>query len=254
VTDPSSSLLSWLTASILFADLDDQKLANFCLWFDLPPQNLQFTGRTKELQLLSDIVKGAGKDQRKVAVLHGLGGIGKTDIVLQYAWQNVAAYTSVLWIHSATKEVLKRSLVIAAQNLIQHLAAHCAPWQPDYIAIARDLGVAGLINASGQLVYNPESDDQEKVEGALCRWLSMEGNDEWLLIFDNVDDMEVIDRAKHFPRSSSGTIIITSRRRGIVHWGTGSFLVEGLEQDDALFLLLTRAHLDWKQLSVEGEL
>jgi hypothetical protein len=241
VTDPSSSLLSWLTASILFADLDDQKLANFCLRFDLPPQNLQFTGRTKELQLLSDIVKGAGKDQRKVAVLHGLGGIGKTDIVLQYAWQNVAAYTSVLWIHSATKEVLKRSLMIAAQNLIQHLAAHCAPGQPDYTAIACDLGVAGLINASGQLVYNPESDDQEKVEGALCKWLSMEGNDEWLLIFDNVDDMEVIDRAKHFPRSSSGTIIITSRRRGIVHWGTGSFLVEGLEQDDALFLVIDKS-------------
>ena len=254
MTDPSSSLLSQLTASILFADLDDQKLANFCLRFDLPPQNLQFTGRTKELWLLSDIVKGAGKNQRKVAVLHGLGGIGKTDIVLQYAWQNVAVYTSVLWIHSATKEVLKRSLVIATENLIQHLAAHCAPGQPDYTVIACDLGIAGLINSFGQLAYNTESDGQEKVEGALCKWLSMEGNDQWLLIFDNVDDMEVIDRAKHFPRSSSGTIIITSRRRGIVHWGTGSFLVEGLEQDDALFLLLTRAHLDWKQLSVEGEL
>jgi hypothetical protein len=235
-------------------DLDNQQLANFCLRFDLPPPNLQFTGRTKELQLLSDIVKGAGKDQRKVAVLHGLGGIGKTDIVLHYAWQNAAAYTSVLWIHSATKEVLKRSLMIAAQNLIQHLAAHCAPGKPDYTAIACDLGIAGLINASGQLVYNPESDSQEKVEGALCKWLSMEGNDQWLLIFDNLDDMEVIDRAKHIPRSSSGTIIITSRRRGIAHWGTGSFLVEELEQDDALSLLLTRAHLDWKQLSVAGEL
>ena len=222
--------------------------------FDLPPQNLQFTGRTKELQLLSDIVRGAGKDQRKIAVLHGLGGIGKTDIVLQYAWQNVTAYTSVLWIDSATKEVLKRSLIIAAQNLIQHLAARCVPGQLDYTAIARDLGIAGLINASGQLVYSPESDGQEKVECALCKWLSMEGNDQWLLIFDNVDDMEVVDRAKHFPRSSSGTIIITSRRRGIAHWGTGSFLVDGLEQDEALFLLLTRAHLDQKQLSVAGKL
>jgi NB-ARC domain len=215
---------------------------------------LQFTGRTIELQLLSNIVKGAGKDQRKVAVLHGLGGIGKTDIVLRYAWQNVAAYTSVLWIHSATKEILKRSLMTAVQNLIQHLATHYAPGQPNYTAIACDLGTAGLINTSGQLVYNPESDGQEKVEGALCKWLSMKGNDQWLLIFDNVDDMEVIDRAKHFPKNSSGTIIITSRRREIAHWGTGSFLVEGLEQNDALSLLLTRAHLDWKQLSAAGEL
>lgn len=245
---------SWLIASILLADFDDQKLANFCLRFDLPPQNLLFTGRTKELQLLSGIVKDAGKDQRKVAVLHGLGGIGKTDIVLQYAWKNLAAYTSIIWIHSATKEVLKRSLMVAAQNLIQHLAAHSSSRQPDYIAIACDLGIAGLIDASGQLVYSPEADVQEKVEGALCKWLSMEGNDQWLLIFDNVDDMKVVERAKHFPKSSSGAIIITSRRRGIAHWGTGSFLVEGLEQDDALSLLLTRAHLDWNQLSVAGEL
>jgi hypothetical protein len=236
--------------SFLFADLNDQKPSNFCLRFDLPPQSLQFTGRTKELQLLSDIVKG-GKHQRKVAVLHGLGGIGKTDIVVQYVWQNKAAYTSVLWIDSTTTEVLRRSFIAAAQNLVHHLAANYAPGQPDYTVIACDIGIAGLINASGQLMYNPES--EERIVGALPKWLSMEGNDQWLLVFDNVDDMEVIDRAKHFPQSSSGTIIITSRRRGSAHWGTGSFEVEGLEHDDALSLLLTRAHLDRGQLGVAGK-
>ena len=238
---------------LLFAEPDDPKLANFCLKFGLPPQNLQFTGRTKELQLLSDIVEGAGKGQCKIAVLHGLGGIGKTDIVVQYAWQNLAAYTSVWWIHSATAEVLKQSLITAVQNLIHHLAANYASGQPDYIVIAHDLGIAGLIDTSGQLVYSAESNDQERVEGALSKWLSMDGNDMWLLVFDNVDDLKVVDRARHFPQSSSGTIIITSRRRGSVHWGTGSIQVEGLEQDDALSLLLTRASMDQKQLSATGE-
>jgi hypothetical protein len=223
------------------------------LKLDLPPQNLQFTGRTKELQLLSDIVIGGGKDQRKVAVLHGLGGIGKTDIVIQYAWLNNAAYTSVLWIPAATAEVLKRSFITIVQNLIQHLAANHSSGQPDYTEIACSLGIAGLINTSGQLIYNAKSDDQERIVGALLNWLSMQGNDQWLLVFDNVDDMNVIDRAKHFPQSSCGTIIITSRRRGIAHWGTGSFQVEGLEQDDALSLLMTRAHLDLKQLSALGK-
>jgi len=237
----------------LFVEPDGQKLASFCLKFDLPPPNLQFTGRMKELQMLSDIVQDAGRDQRKVAVLHGLGGIGKTDIVLQYAWQNLAAYTSVLWIYSATTEVLKSSLVIAVQKLISLLAANFAPKQPDYTAIAHDLGIAGLINSSGQLVYNADSDDLEKIEGVVPKWLSMEGNDKWLLVFDNVDDMTVLDRAKHFPQSLSGTIIITSRRRGSVHWGTGSFQVEGLEPDDALSLLLMRASIDQKQLNATGE-
>ena len=239
--------------SLLFAELDDQRLVDVCLKFGLPPQNLQFTGRTKELQLLSDIVMGAGKGQRKIAVLHGLGGIGKTNIVIQYAWQNFAVYTSVWWIQSATTEVLKQSLVTAVQNLIHHLAANHPSGQLDYITIARDLGIAGLIDASGQLVYSPESDDQERVEAALSKWLSMDRNDMWLLVFDNVDDLKVVDRARHFPQSPSGTIIITSCRRGSVHLGTGSIQVEGLEQDDALSLLLTRASIDQKQLSATGE-
>jgi hypothetical protein len=237
----------------LATESDDHKLANFCLRSGLPPRHLQFTGRNKELQMLSDIVNGAGKDQCKVAVLHGLGGIGKTHIVLEYIWQNLAAYSAVFWIHSATTEVLKCSLITAAQHLIQHLAACYTSGQPDYTAIARDLGIAGLINESGQLTYNAESDDQQKVDGAMCKWLSMEGNDKWLLVFDNVDDMKVLDRAKHFPQNSSGTIIITSRRRGSVHWGTGSFQVEGLEQNDALSLLLMRASIDQKQLTATGE-
>jgi hypothetical protein len=215
---------------------------------------MQFTGRVKELKLLSDIVQGAGKNQRKVAVLHGLGGIGKTDIALQYVWQNCAVYTSILWIHAATAEVLKCSFMSVVQNLIQHLAASYHPGQPDYTEIACDLGIAGLINSSGQLIYNAESDDQERIVGALPKWLSMEGNDQWLLVFDKVDDMKVIDRAKHFPQCSSGTIIITSRRRGSAHWSTGAFQVEGLGEDDALSLLMKRAHLDRKELSVAGDL
>jgi hypothetical protein len=207
----------------------------------------------KELQQLSDIVQGAGKDQCKVAVLHGLGGIGKTDIVAEYSWQNCAAYTSILWIHAATAEVLKRSFILAAQNLIQHLAANYGPGKPDFTEIAHDLGIAGLIDMSGQLVYKAGSDDQERIVGALPKWLSMDGNDQWLLIFDNMDDMGVIDREKCFPANSSGTIVITSRRRGSAHWGTGSFQVEGLNTDDALTLFMTRAHLDQKQLSTTGE-
>src|SRR6204780_1348861 len=137
--------------------INDKKSANSALRFGLPAQNLQFTGRVKELQHLSDIVQGAGKNQRKVAVLHGLGGIGKTDIALQYVWQNCAVYTSILWIHAATAEVLKCSFMSVVQNLIQHLAASYHPGQPDYTEIACDLGIAGLINSSGQLIYNAGS-------------------------------------------------------------------------------------------------
>ena len=220
----------------------------------MPPKNLLFTGRKEELQQLSDIVEGAGKDQRKVAVLHGLGGIGKTSIVLHHAWESCAIYSSIIWIHAATAEVLQSSFIQVAENLIQHLAANCPSAQPDYKQIAHELGIPGLINTSGQLIYNAESCDQDKIVDAVSKWLSMDGNDNWLLIFDNLDDLEVINQAKHFPNSASGTIIITSRRRGSVQWGTGSFQVDGMEQNSALELLIKRSHLDWIQLSKAGEL
>lgn len=208
----------------------------------------------KELQQLSDIVCGAGKGEQKVAVLHGLGGIGKTGIVLEYVRRRCATYTSILWIYAATAEVLKHSLMLGAQTLIDHLALkYDGPGKPDFIDIACDLGIPGLINASGQLRYDAESDDQDRIMGVLPKWLAAEGNDQWLLVFDNVDDMKVIDRLKHFPQTSSGTIIITSRRRDIVHWGTGSIQVEEMDHDDALFLLMARAHLDQKELSTTGE-
>jgi hypothetical protein len=214
---------------------------------------LQFIGRTKELLWLSDIVKDADEDQCPVAVLHGPGGIGKTDIVAHYAWQSRGTYTSVLWIHAATAEVLNCSFMSVIQNLIQHLAADYSPDQPDYIKIADDLGIVGLIDVSGQLVYNAEPDDQERIVGALLKWLMLEGNDQWLLVFDSVDNINVIDRAKHFPPTSSGTIIITSQWAESAQWGTGSFQVEGLNQDDALSLLMAKAHLEWRWLSVMGE-
>ena len=222
------------------------------LRFGLPHRNLQFIGRQKELQQLSDIVHGAGKDQRKVAVLLGLGGIGKTDIMLEYVWQKYAVYTHVVWIHAATAEVLKSSFITVVQMLIEHLVRSYSPGQPDFAEIARDLGIAGLINVSGQLVYDTETDDQARIMGALPKWLGTKGNDQWLLVFDNVGDTKVIDRAKHFPQGSSGTIIITTRRRGIAQWGTDTIEVEEMDPDDALSLLMARAGLNQTQLSTAG--
>jgi hypothetical protein len=220
----------------------------------LPPQNLQFTGRQKELQQLSDIVAGAGRNQRKVAVLHGLGGIGKTSIVLHHAWKNCAAHSSIIWIHAATAEVLRSSFIQVVESLIQHLAVNCRSAQPNYVQIAHELGIPGLISTSGQLMYNAEFCDQDKIVDAVSKWLSMDGNDNWLLIFDNLDDLEVIDQAKHFPNSSSGAIIITSRRRSSAQWGTGSFQVDGMDEKGALNMLMKRSQLDWNQLSEAGEL
>ena len=219
----------------------------------MPPCNLHFTGRQQELKQLSDIVQGAGRNQRKIAVLHGLGGIGKTNIVLQYAWQMHATYSCIVWIHAASTETLKLSFIQVVESLIQHLAEKFGYSQPDFTKIAADLGIHGLISLSGQLVYNAQSTDLDKIVAAVPKWLSKEGNDQWLLVFDNVDDLKVVDEGKHFPKGSSGTIIITSRRRETATSGTGSFEVCGMDPNDALDFLIKQSQLPINQLSKAGK-
>jgi hypothetical protein len=45
----------------------------------------------------------------------------------------------------------------------------------------------------------------------------------------------------------------SSQVEGSANWGTGSFQIEGMDQNDALSLLMTRTHLNLEQLSVTGE-
>ena len=235
------------------ADIQDGSHTDYCLRLDLPPQNLHFTGRQQELKQLSDIVQGAGRNQRKIAVLHGLGGIGKTNIVLQYAWQEYATYSCIVWICAASTETLRLSFIQVVESLIEHLTAKFGYPHPDFTKIAAYLGIHGLIDFSGQLVYNVQSTDLDKIVAAVPKWLSQDGNDQWLLVFDNVDDLNVVNEGKHFPKGSSGTIIITSQRWETANSGTGSFEVCGMDPNDALDFLIKQSQLPRNQLSKAGK-
>jgi len=44
------------------------------------------------------------------------------------------------------------------------------------------------------------------------QWLSAPKNTQWLLIYDNYDDLECLDLQTYYPFGSHGTIIVTTRR------------------------------------------
>ena len=130
-------------------------------------RNRKFTGRES---LLADIRSVLASGQP--VALHGLGGMGKTQIAIQYSYNHMADYQLVWWIRS------EESATLAS----------------DYADLASDLDL-------------PKIDDQRKIINAVRRWLGQ--NKDWLLIFDNAE--KPADIRDYLPQGGNGHAIITTR-------------------------------------------
>lgn len=136
-------------------------------------QNLHFRGRP---DLLTKLESKLSHDHN-VAILspyaiHGLGGVGKTQIAVEYAYRHRNDYRIIWWLRAE----------FAYSTLVE-----------DYAALGYAVGLA--------------STDGRHAIDTTRRWL--EANDGWLLIFDNVEKPEVIRNL--LPRSAHGHVIVTSR-------------------------------------------
>lgn len=202
---------------------------------NLPFQmNRNFTGREQELLQIHEVLQGAS--QERIAVLHGLGGIGKTQIATQYAYSYSKDYTSVWWVSAGTTASLSHDFLKIAQELIMHHARvrTGTGQKPDYSWIATLLGMPpGAVDQTGRLAVLA---DTRLVVEAVRSWLADPGNQKWLLVVDNYDDLENVNLADFLPTSSSGNVIITSRARDSQRLGKG-LEVEEIQQEDGIELL-----------------
>jgi hypothetical protein len=72
------------------------------------------------------------------------------------------------------------------------------------------------------------------------QWLATQ-NTEWMIIFDNADDVD-LDLFQFFPPSAGGNIIITSRNSQLrVHAPDAHHWVSDMDEENAVQLLLTSA-------------
>jgi len=145
------------------------------VWGKVPQRNKNFTGR---LGIFERLREGLLTHVSVVVptALHGLGGVGKTQVAIEYAWRYASEYDLVWWI-SADQPVLVRSSLAA---LAPHLGLPSAT-------------AAGIEDAAAAVL------------GSLRRGQPYK---RWLLIFDNADQPE--DVSDIIPRGS-GHVLITSR-------------------------------------------
>jgi tetratricopeptide (TPR) repeat protein len=151
------------------------------VWNVPQARNPNFTGREEMLAALrAALASGQAAALTHVPqAIHGLGGVGKTQLAIEYACRHRAEYPVVWWVRAEEPATLAG----------------------DYAALAAALDL-----------LQKDAREQAVVVEAARRWL--EQNTGWLLVFDNAG--EPADIRDYLPRSAGGHVIITSRNPA---WG-----------------------------------
>ncbi len=144
------------------------------------PRNANFTGRDELLtDLQAALLSGNEVALTHIKALTGLGGIGKTQLALEYSYRYQDDYDIVWWLRS---ELLSTLL-------------------DDYALMATSLKLPGW-----------DSGDPNLMAEAARNFLETQSR--WLLVFDNAQNSE--DLMPHLPHGGGGHVIITSRNPS---WG-----------------------------------
>jgi tetratricopeptide (TPR) repeat protein/transcriptional regulator with XRE-family HTH domain len=192
--------------------MDQQPASSFIeaparVWHVPHSRNLFFTGRE---DLLLQIRTAITSESYPLAVsqpqaVSGLGGIGKTQLVVEYAYRYRGMYDVIMWTRADSRDLLVSDFLLAAE-----------------------------------LLRLPERNEQDQrvVINAVKRWFNT--HERWLLIMDNANQVEEV--SEFFPSTDMGHILLTTRAHAT---GTAAqrIVVEQMTQEEGILFLLRRTKL-----------
>ncbi len=160
---------------------------------EIPFRNPNFIGREKELAELHSFLEddSAALIGQPMQTVHGLGGVGKTELAAEYAHRYRDEYDLVWWIRAEREDGIAAALVGLGTRL----------GLENFRRNERDYSIGVVMDALA------EGDPVEK----------------WLLIFDDAKNASIVK--PYIPRSQGcGHVIITSRD---IRWQT--LRIDGIE-------------------------
>ncbi len=144
------------------------------IWGGVPIRNPDFTGRETLLLTLQRSLETRSKASVLPHALHGFGGVGKTQLAVEYAYRYADRYDLVWWIPAEQQSVVLQSLV----------------------DLGRRLGI-------------PVTEEFTQASALVLDALSSTSL-RWLLVYDNANEP---DDLAHLIPSAGGHVILTSRNQ-----------------------------------------
>ena len=146
---------------------------------NLPPRNEIFTDRVKVLERIRrELLAEPNAGELQTCAVYGLGGVGKTEAVTEFAHRFGSHYGLVWWIRAERQVSISKDLADLAREL----------------EIDQTAGQSRILT---------------------LLWKELQRRDRWLLIFDNAPDPAALE--EFWPPSGSGDVLVTSRHTAWAH-------------------------------------
>ena len=181
---------------------------------NLPEHNPYFTGREQVLHdLHTYLTTRTAVTLMQTQAINGLGGVGKTQVALEYAYRFRKHYQHILWAQAETRETFTSS----------------------YLAFAEQLRLR-----------EREEQEHQKVVAAVKRWFREHKG--WLLILDNIEDLGLLREFLPVPRQ--GAVLLTTRQAETTPLAH-VLVLDVLSEEEGTLFLLRRAGLVAREASLE---
>lgn len=179
---------------------------------NLPEQNKYFSGRTEQLDEINCLLQNKKQTVNICQTILGLGGIGKTQLAIEYAYRYCDKYKTFIWFVNAE----------TSNSAFKYFS--------DF---------ANAFN-----LHLPTEYTVEDLQRAVKLFLSE--NKGWLIIFDNIETIDTI--FPYLPGKINGHIIITTRNG---HIDFGIPLELGVFHEDEAIIFLKKRLSKTKDLGLE---
>lgn len=148
-------------------------------------------GRLDSILLPSrDLLVSSEPQPFRYAALHGMAGLGKTEIAIEFMFKRKAYYRAIFWVRAESVTKLEADFA----NIAKELGLE-NPAERQNEVTSRELAKGWLSNPKETLDHELDTGGQTEVP--------------WLLIFDNADNPAILNDYTHLFRS--GSVLVTSR-------------------------------------------